>query len=91
MSHTKNWLRATQVTGKFPEPKYNLTKYLQNVGDFVQTGVVSSEQYHKLRYAAYIWAYKHNCRVSVQAFRQLEGGYKVRVTLVNLHRERDFV
>jgi hypothetical protein len=91
MSRSKtSWKRWPELIGKFPEKKYGWTENLPNLGDYVQTHKISSEEYHKLRYAAYIWAWKHRCRVKVQAFRQLGGGYKVRVTLVDMNRERDF-
>ena len=86
----KTWVRASQITGKFPENKYDFTRYLQGVGDFVLTPTLSKQDYYRFRYAAYIWAYEHKCRVRVNAYRQLAGGYKVKVTLVNLHRERDY-
>lgn len=84
------WLRAGQITGKFPENKYDFSRHLTRVGDYIQTFPMSLEDYHRIRKAAYAWAWQHKCRVSIKRMRRLNGLYHVEITLTDKQRLRDY-
>ena len=88
-NQTTTWKRATELTKEFPKPKYNFTKHLTGVGDFLQTAPLTHKQYIHFLRAAHFWAWYHEKRVSVRYWK-MGGGYVGRVTLTHNVRVRDF-
>jgi hypothetical protein len=86
----KTWIRATQITGEFPENKYSFSQHLKERGDYVITGPISKQDFNRLKWAAHHWAYHHECRIKMKCHRQLDGMCKGQVTLVDLNRIRDY-
>lgn len=86
MRPKNSWKRRNNIdeAGK-PKEKYSFSTHLRHVGDWVETPPLSQEQYLKLKYAAYDWAYWHRCKVSVKKI-PVPGGIGVRVTVVANHR-----
>lgn len=71
--------------------KYQFSKHLTVVGDFVQTEPMTVKESWNIMYAAQMWAWDHMRRVSVDRY-PVDGGNKrvVRITLVSRDRERDY-
>lgn len=82
------WTRASQISGKFPENKYDFSRHLKHVGDFVETHPLSERDQTRIKMAAYAWAFFHNVRVSTKIMKRPEGNC-IRVTLVDKLRSRN--
>jgi hypothetical protein len=67
--------------------KYNFSKYLRRVGDYIKTNPASREEIMKLKYAVLIWAYRHKCRVKTEMY-YYPDGYGMEITLVSHTRKK---
>lgn len=81
----KTWQRYHSIVKGVPVNKYNFSKYLRRVGDFVVTHPMSVEDRTKMRKAAHYWALKHKCTVSCNA-EYGGGGRCLRVTVTKAYR-----
>jgi hypothetical protein len=94
MSHSdpdkyKRWKRPGEITKTFQEDKYQFSKYLTDVGDYVETFPMPVEDQVRMRYAAHRWAYDRKWTISFRRYWRPDGRV-CRVTLVKKHRIRDF-
>lgn len=81
-----SWVRRNNIDHKGkPYDKYGFSTHLERVGDWVETEALTQEDYLKIKYAAYDWAYQHRCRVSVNKI-PVPGGIGVRIKVVSNHR-----
>lgn len=64
---------------------YGFSEHLKKIGDTIETLPMTMEERNKFKYAAYIWAYRHNCRVVTRTLRCKEGKY-LRLTVVDNRR-----
>jgi hypothetical protein len=78
----KSWKRKSNIVpGGRPENKYNFSTYLHKVGDWVETHPLTEEEYQRIRKAAFIWGYRHNCRMSIRK-KRIPGGFGALITLI---------
>jgi len=83
-SPTKTWKRKGNFENGIPFDKYQFSKHLKRLGDWVLTEALSEEDFHRIRKAAYIWAFRHHCKISVRKYR-VTGGWGVKITVVRNH------
>jgi hypothetical protein len=84
------WLRHTQVTKKFPKPKYGFTTHLKHIGDEVETFPMTKDDVERIKYAAFFWAWNKNYKIKFKRVRAAKDMWTVRITLVQKHRLRDY-
>jgi hypothetical protein len=84
------WKRATELTGKFPTPKYGFGLYLKSVGDMIVTFPMSHKEAINIVKAAHQWATDRRCRVRANRIKKFDGTEAVRITLVDKQRIRNY-
>jgi hypothetical protein len=89
VTQRKQWTRATQITGEFPEDKYGFSLHLKNIGDYVMTHPMDRYDAIKMKWAAHQWAFRNKKRVSFRLCRRHDG-YSAQITLTDTKRVRDY-
>lgn len=92
MTDYKAWKRWVEIDRHFPKPKYNFSKLLRQVGDYVETYPMNNEDRVKIKDAAKFWAYHHKKRVRIKWIPDYQGDmpmWRTRVTLISNHRVRE--
>lgn len=80
------WARKPNcVPGTGAGNKYDFTTHLKKVGDFIETYPMPYEDVMKVKYAAYIWAYRHKCRVRTEIMYYNEG-WALHIEITNHRR-----
>ena len=87
---TTTWLRPTQISKTFPSNKYSFTKYLTREGDWIETGVLTREEYIKIKKAVNFWAWRKQYTIQVKSVPMPNDCKIVRIFLVKKHRNRDY-
>lgn len=90
MAVMTGWTRAAAKAKAFPENKYNFSRYLTEIGDWVETHPIPLDQVLKLKYAIYAWAWYHKLKVKTKRIPAGDGKYRYRMTLVKKVRFRDY-
>jgi len=90
-SYTGNkWQRPTEITKKFPSNKYGFSVNLTRPGDWVETNPLTKKEYYNIQDAAHFWAWKHGVTIKTRSWPVDNEHRCMRITLVKLHRERNY-
>ena len=90
MYKKRYWVRASEITKKYPENIYRFKDYLTRPGDYVVTEPISYEALMKLKYAAYAWAWYKGYTIKTSRVPKPDNKWVFTITLVKLHRNRDY-
>jgi hypothetical protein len=83
----KEWPRVPNTgPGRRVGNKYNFSQVLKKVGDFVQTHSMSYEDMTKIKFAAYIWAYRKHCRIRTEIL-YYPDGYGLHIEVMSATRK----
>lgn len=87
-SQHKRW---TEITGKFPEPKYYFSTLLTNPGDFIRTYAMPMPELLKVKKAAEFWAWYKKYTIKTQRFRKSEDTWELEITLISKVRKKHVI
>lgn len=84
-----NWERKPNTgPGRTVGIKYDFTKHLRKVGDYIETHPMSREDVFKIRFAVHIWSWRHHCRIKTQLRYYPEGDALYIELISNTRKER---
>jgi len=85
-----DWIRPAAAAKQFPANKYQFSKHLVKVGDWVETNPLTQKEYYNIQDAVHAWAWVKKYRVKTESWPDGTGKKFVKITLISHKRNRDY-